>query len=323
MNVSSAEPSAILAKVRPRQILCLLEILHSASVRRRSFVAARFEEQATDFPETLQFLTDIGWVRAAGDDLVLAAGPATEVGAGAPARRMRLLAELLFDQLGPYENGFAGYLRRFEREEGALVHRSVGEARLRESPVRDFLIELGAVSHWPATDAFMLSEPFAFLHLWARNRLGPTDQSQLVDRAEERAELGRRAEEAVLEWEQARVGAAYAHRVRHVAAESPAACFDLQSVTLTASGPALRFIEVKAVSGDSGQFHWTAGEIEAARVLAESYFLYLLPVGAGGIFALDKLEVIQNPYSVIYMNPTAWLKEESVIVCRKRNTLPS
>jgi hypothetical protein len=322
MNASSIEPGAILAKVRPRQILRLLEILHSATVRRRSFVMARFEEQATDFSETVQLLMDIGWLCAEGDDLVLAAGAAGDVLTAAPTQRTRLLAETMFDRLGPYEADFASYLRRFDWQEGALVHHAVGEMRLRESPVRDFLMELGAVSHSPATDAYILGEPFRFLHLWARNRLGPTDQAQLVQRAEERTELGRRAELAVLEWERARVGPVFAHRVRHIAAESPAACFDLQSVTLMASGPTLRFIEVKAVSVDTYQFHWTAGEVEAARMLADRYFLYLLPVGTAGIFALDKLEIIPNPYAVIYQNSTAWLKEESVIVCRKRNTLP-
>jgi hypothetical protein len=322
MNASSVEPGAILAKVRPRQILHLLEILHSATVRRRSFITARFEEQATDFAETVQLLTDIGWVRAEGDDLVLAVGVAGDVLMAAPAQRTRLLAETIFDRLGPYEDDFATYLRRFDWQEGALVHHAVGEIRLRESPVRDFLMELGAVSHLPATDAYILGEPFTFLHLWARNRLGPTNQAQLVQRTEERTELGQRAELAVLEWERARVGPAFAHRVRHIAAESPAACFDLQSVTLTTAGPALRFIEVKAVAANTYQFHWTAGEVEAARLLVDRYFLYLLPVGAAGIFALDKLEIIPNPYAAIYQNPTAWLKDESVIVCRKRTTHP-
>ena len=322
MNGSSADRAALLAQVRPRQVFCLLDILQSASVRQRAFVSARFEEQAAHFPETLRLLEDLGWVRSAGDSLRLGDKVGRMV-AAPTAQRGLVLAETLLDGLGPYEPLFTGYLSQFVAQEGELVYRPAGERRLRESPVRDFLMELGAVTHRTEDDCYILAEPFAFLRLWARNVQGPADLAELDRRGRERQELGRAAELAVLEWEKRRVGPANTERVRHIAAQSPAACYDIQSVTLDGPTAGLRFIEVKAVAVDTYQFHWTAAELEAAQILGARYYLYLLPVRGPDGFDLDKMAVIQNPFAVIYQNPAVWSKQEAVVVCQKREHPPS
>lgn len=323
MNGSSADRAALLAQVRPRQIFCLLNILQSASMRQRAFVSARFEEQAAHFQETLRLLEDLGWVRAEGDSLQLNGEVVGRMVAAPVAQRGLVLAEALLDSLGFYEALFTGYLSQFAAHDGELVYRPVGERRLRESPVRDFLMELGAVTHRTEDDCYILAEPFAFLRLWARNVQGPADQAELDRRGRERQELGRAAELAVLEWEKHRVGPANTERVRHIAAQSPAACYDIQSVTLDGPTAGLRFIEVKAVAVDTYQFHWTAAELEAAQILGARYFLYLLPVRGQDGFDLDKMAVIQNPFAVVYQNPAVWSKQEAVVVCQKREHPPS
>lgn len=323
MNDSSAERAARLGQVRPRQIFCLLDILRSTSVRQRAFVSARFEEQAAHFSETLRLLEDLGWVRAEGDSLRLNGEGVGRMVAAPATQRGLVLAETLLDGLGPYEGMFTGYLSQFVSEEGELVYRPAGERRLRESPVRDFLMELGAVTHRTEHDCYILAEPFAFLRLWARNVRGPADQAELDRRGLERQELGRAAELEVLEWEKRRVGPASAERIRHVAALSPAACYDIQSVSLDGPAAGLRFIEVKAVAVDTYKFHWTAAEVEAAQILGARYFLYLLPVRGPDGFDLDNLAVIQNPFAVVYQNPALWSKQEAVVVFQKREPHPS
>ena len=71
---------------------------------------------------------------------------------------------------------------------------------------------------------------FAYLRLWARNVQGPANQAELDLRAQERVELGRAAELAVLDWEKRRLGSLWSDRVRHIADRSPAACYDIQSL---------------------------------------------------------------------------------------------
>jgi hypothetical protein len=121
-------------------------------------------------------------------------------------------------------------------------------------------------------------------------------------------------------FEEKRLGLPWSTEVQHIAARFPAACYDIKSLTVEGSFASPRFIEVKAVPADSFQFYWTASEVEAARLLGASYFLYLLPVSGPTAFELECLQMVQNPYVNVYENPTTWSKDESVIVCRRRRT---
>ena len=315
--------ATILAKVRPRQIYCLLDVVHTASVRDLDFISARFDERARHFAETLRFLEDIGWLRSEDNRVVPAHDAVAQIASTATGQRDFLLARVLFDAPGPYEQAFAHYLAQFERQEGELAYHPTVERRLRESAVRDFLMELGAVAHRTDGDFYVLADPFAHLGFWARNNLSRSGEEEFTRRAEERRLLGRAAELLALEWEKRRVGPTWASGVRHISDRSPAACYDIQSVTIDGSNTEPRFIEVKAVAADSFQFHWSTAEIEAAQVLHRRYFLYLLPVQAPGAFDLERMEVIQNPYSAVYQNTERWLKSEADIICEKSATFAS
>jgi hypothetical protein len=181
-------------------------------------------------------------------------------------------------------------------------------------------MELGAVAYRVCADHYVLNEGFAPLHLWAKNVLGAADNATLEERNDDRHRLGFAAELAIVAFEQKRLGSRWAAQVHHVAAEFPAACYDIKSLTVLGEFVSSRFIEVKAVPADSLQFYWTASELEAARLLGASFFLYLLPVLGQATFDMDRLEIVQNPYANVYQNPTAWSKNESVIVCRRSKT---
>jgi hypothetical protein len=318
MQDSSADRVAVLGKVRPRHVYTLLDIIHRSTVRDIPFIAERFGEAAPHFAETLFFLEEIGWLESEGGRLVPVNDAISRVVASSGTSRDLVLAEELFSALGPYEKTFADYLAQFCSEGGELVHSPIADRRLLEAEARDFLMELGAVTHRMGTDSYVISEPFAHLGLWARNVRAPADVN-FNHRAQERSQLGRAAELAALEWEKQRVGREWADRVRHVAAKHPAACFDIQSVTIDRARTQPRFIEVKAVAADSFEFHWSRAEIEAAQILGLRYFLYLLPVRSQGIPDANAVEVIQNPYSAVYQNSEGWLKAEADIVCRRND----
>lgn len=317
MPDSSDSTATVLAKVRPRQIYCLLDIVHTASLRDSDFIAARFDERARYFAETLRFLEDIGWLRSENNTVLPAHDAVAQIASTAASQRDFVLAQVLFDAPGPYLKTFATYLAQFERHDLELVYHPTMERRLRESAVRDFLMELGAVAHRTDGDFYVLADPFAHLGFWARNNLRPSSEADFTQRAEERRMLGRAAELLALEWERRRVGPKWANDVRHISERSPSACYDIQSVTIDGPQPEPRFIEVKAVAGDSFQFHWSTAEIEAAQVLRQRYFLYLLPVQAPDTFDIERMEVIQNPYSAVYQDTARWLKSEADIICEK------
>ncbi len=318
----SADRAGALEKVRPQYVYGLLEIVHTATVREVSFIASRFAEKAENFEETLGFLQEIGWLRSIDGRILPASDVVARIASTSEEQRSLLFAEALFDALGPYERPFARYLSQFERCDGEFVHHPATDARLRLTGPRDFLMELGAVTHRIDGDAYVLAEPFARWALWARNVVSAT-ANQLRVYAQSREEVGRAAELAALEWERRRVGERWENLVRHISGKNPAACFDIQSVSVAGSQVEPRFIEVKAVAGDSFEFHWSRAEIEAAEILQARYFLYLLPVPERGAFDFEHMEVIQNPYSEIYHNPTKWATSVTDTICQRKQNLAS
>ena len=322
MHDYSGDRAAALEKVRPRYVYNLLAIVHGSRLRERKFIAARYAESSMHFEETVNFLEEVGWLRSPNGHIEPASDITSHIVDARGLQRSLALAEALFDAAGPYERLFARYLAQFSPSDGELVYRPGVEARLRDAGVRDFLRDLGAVSHQPDGDFFVLEQPFVSWALWARNVVGPSAK-QLAQSADDRLVLGLQAELAVLAWERERVGKSYYHRVRHISQESPAACFDLQSVTLVADVPQPRFIEVKAVAVDSFEFHWSRAEIEAAEILGPSYFLYLLPVPARGVFDLDRMEMVQDAYKEVYKNSANWLTTVADTVCRKKESFAS
>lgn len=322
MPASSVDRAEALAKVRPRNVCTLLAIVHDSHLRDRSFLAARYAESAIHFDDALAFLDELGWVRCDSGTIEPTSDVTARIIVAEEPERSLLFVEALLDSAGGYQRILARYLSQFARSNGELVYRADVETRLRDAAVRDFFMDLGAVTHRPDGDFFILEESFAPCVQWARNVLSPTP-AQLAQQLEQRRALGLRAELAVVEWEQNRLGPDHQHRVRHVALESPAACFDIQSITLVNAVPVPRYIEVKAVGRGSLEFHWSHAEIEAAEILGERYFLYLLPVVGPDAFDLVQIDIIQDAYAKVYRNPSTWSTTVADIICRKRESFAS
>lgn len=322
MPDSSADRAATLERVKPQHVCDLLEIVQRSTVREIPFIASRYAETATDFEDTLGFLQDIGWLRSIDGRVSPANEAVARIVDSTDTQRSLILAEALFGTPGPYERPFASYLSQFQRCGGELVHRPTVDARLRQTGARDFLMELGAVTHRIEGDFYVLADPFAAWALWARNVVSPT-ANQLRLYANGREQIGLAAELAALDWERRRVGEKWQNLVRHISGENPAACFDIQSISVDGSQVEQRFIEVKAVAADSFEFHWSGAEIEAAEILHTRYFLYLLPVQGSDAFDLEHIDIIQNPYSEVYRNTTKWATSVTNMICRKRQDLAS
>lgn len=322
MPDSSADRAATLANVRPRDACRLLALVHDAKLRERSFIAARYADSGMHFEETLGFLEELGWIHADSGTVKLASKVPAGIIAAQGAHRALLFAEAVLEAAGPYRHLFARYLSQFERSDGELTHRPSVEARLRDASVRDFFMDLGAVTHRLDGDFFVLESPFAPCALWARNVLSP-GLGQLARHAEDRLTLGYQAELAVVDWERDRLQHAHDDRVRHVAADNPASCYDIQSITILGGDALPRFIEVKAVSPASFEFHWSRAEIEAAEILGNRYFLHLVPVIGTSAFDLARMEIIQDAYAEVYRNPSKWSTTLADIVCRKRESSAS
>jgi hypothetical protein len=318
MNASSDKRLELLAKLETKQIQCLLDILFQSTMHGKNFVETAYSERARNFVETLQFLKDMNWVKEWHGELSLSdAGSAAYVAAQDDEEIRKQLHEVLIAEMSPYRADLVDYLLRFSLSGSNLAYRPSLSERLQQSPLRNFLIDIWAVTYRAADDTYLLEEDAADMYVWAINFRRSTSKEMLQFDNKRKEELGFAAEIAILEYERGRVGTRWAHKVKHVSAESPFACYDVKSVTVQSGDTIPRYIEVKAVSHDSYQFYWTRSEVEAAQLLKSKYFLYLLPVSSSGSFDLNRILIVDDPYISVYQNPGTWQIEENVIVCRR------
>ena len=310
----------LLAGVTPGQIRVLLDLVHDSTWRKREFVEGRYRERARNFAETLNFLHRLGWVRAAGTEICVVDGrEKTAITQDSLSSAVALL-EALLDSPGEHGHLFATYLARFQSVGGVVSCTSRGELALAEAPARDFLMELGAVRHDPAKKAYFLEPAFFGAYVCALGLIGPQTPAELNGNIADRQELGRSAELAVVAFERERLGSRWADRVRHISDKHPASPYDIKSVTVVGEFAVPRYIEVKAVSPGDFAFHWSAAEIEAARLLRTSFYLYLVPARGANEFDFGSVRIIVDPFAQVYSQTAAWEKQPTDFLCRPSKT---
>ena len=321
MNVSSGNRLGLLAKLDVKQVQYLLHVIAQSTLHGTRFIEQAFVEQARNFVATCEFLQDVAWVTERDGVLSLTNAGTIASALSASDEQIRThLIETLSHGVNPYQRDVADYLSHFTLIDTQLAYQPSVSERSKQSPVRDFLMDLHVVTY-RATDNTYLIEPHAAdLYFWATIYRSPS-RKEVEANAARQSKLGFEAEITVFGYEKDRVGSHWMHRVEHVSLESPFACYDIRSVTLDGGIPTERYIEVKAVSAESYQFYWPRGELNAAKLLRSKYFLYLLPVSGVGKFDVDQMLVISDPYKSIYQNPNAWILDQDVVICTKRADL--
>jgi hypothetical protein len=317
MSGSLNDGEAVLAVLNLAGISALIEIIGTATLRQEQFIRAKYTERAKNFDETLRFLKSIKFIETDGEQLKLTSIFESDSNTSAGLIRNALIPRMSTSPT-EYQRVLANYLRRFQTESGRIQYRPDLENRLSDAGIRNLLMELGVIEYAHSSGTYTVNSECAEIYLWAKNITGPRDSSATRLAARRRSKLGTFAEEAVLDFERKRVGPKFAHRVEHVAATNPFACFDISSVTIEGAETIPRLIEVKAVPFRSYEFFWTATEIEAASLLQNKYFLYLIPVIKEGTLDFANLLMIGNAYEAVRRSSQEWEFEENVVWCRKK-----
>ena len=312
MKESSAKRPDIFEGLEWRQVLVLLSVLHESEYTKREHIEKRYNAQASHFKETLDFMVSLRAVKES-EGHVVASGllPSDN-----DVEARFWVSERLFGFQNRYRTQANHYLRTFRIAGGEPTSRPSPLSRHYQSHVRNFLMEMGVVLHDARSDCYLISPEHLALYILAQDtaRNQTPERFGAVNRAKE--SLGLSAEKEIVLYERDRVGLTFAGRVEHVALQNVAAGYDVRSVTIDEGGAVLpRYIEVKAVSGSSLQFHWTRNEVLTAKVFADWYYLYLLPVTANGRFAIDKMEIVPHPHSTVLHTPNTWAVEPDVLRC--------
>jgi hypothetical protein len=313
----SLRPSATpLNNVHLANIEHLLRVVSTLNIRRRDFVQNHYQEAGRQFDPTLAFLEALGWLAGDTAEVALTAAGTQAVNklADHSAFKASLVSAIIASS---HRRMVAGYLRQFKRVGRDIIYRPSLEIRLHESSIRNLLMELGVVSYRAADDHYLVEDLGIDLLVWSYAELS-ISKRQFQMKSTRNEEIGHAAELTVFAYERTRVGPTWESQIEHTSATRPFACYDIKSISVLDQSVVSRYIEVKAVPRSSYQFYWTASEVEAARILGSSYFLYLLPFGANGSFDLGDLLIVADPIQTVYENQASWDIEENIIVCRRR-----
>jgi hypothetical protein len=309
MNDSLAEPVSAFDNVKWSQVITLLDVLRDHDLGDAWHVERRYREFALGYPQTLAFVRAIGLVRHDGRKVIRTGANAMEAD-----RTGDVLAQLVAIDT-PYRDEVFRYLRTFEIIDGELVRRADIIARLRESPCRNFLMDLGIVRHRPESDDYVLDPAYVSMYAASREAAKGVSPARIQALNDKRKAIGDVAERAVVAWEQERLGPAHANRVKHIAPRNEFAGYDVLSATVAAGLIQPRYIEVKAVSRRSFQFFWSENEVNVASVLGRRYYLYLVPMNATGTPVASDTRMICDPY-VAVLSGADWEVEANVRSCR-------
>ncbi len=298
-----------------RNVLVMLSVLRGIGYTRKEHIKKRYNEHASRFEETLAFMVGL---RAVNEEEGHVQSLNT-MHAGSEDEGRSWLIKRLFTFRNRYRTQIFRYLRGFHIVNGEPIYHPSPVFRHHQSHVRNFLMEMGIIRHDEQRDCYFITPEQLNLFILSQENANKRTPEAVAANHRARESIGLAAEMAVMTYERDRVGKKYVDRVEHIAIKNAAAGYDVRSVTFNKDGELVpRYIEVKAVSIPSLQFYWTRNEVRTAELLAEWYYLYLLPVINNGRFAIDELEIIANPHTTILQSINVWLVEHDVLRCCQR-----
>ena len=298
--------------LRYAHVCTLLDIIDLVKLDNLPYIRKKFGESAEGFDEVVSFMTKLGVVMSDGQKLNMKVNSLTS---NSDYRRSEII-RMLLSKTSRYRKEMFSFINQFKIIEGEMTYSPSDQSRSSESGVRNFLIEVGIVTHDMKTQKYVLMPEYASLFASARNSANYTSPRLLENIVEDRNNIGFKAEELIVKYERARIGTSYADLVDHVSLRNCAAGYDVKSVSIDKDGQVVpRFIEVKAVSPTTFQFYWSKNEVAVARALSCWYYLYLLPCKRIGQFEIDRLMIVSDPHNTVLAENSDWITEPDALIC--------
>lgn len=292
MKESSLE-NADFKKISLAQIKALFEVAENSRGHDISYVKERYLRSSRYFDETLLFMSCLKMIDIQDGEVRLTVPSETGV-------EITLL-EALFRKANKIQV-LADYMENFSSEHDTYTFKPSVQKNLQTSGIRNLLLELDFLTYVPSVGSYSISKKgIPYLQSFFRR----TSAEQLEKILRQRDKLGLQAELCILAYErkQLKKFPALAKNIKHVSRFDVGAGYDIQSYVPNANGtPELKYIEVKAVSGNGFDFFWSSNEVETSKTYGTQYHLYLLPVSKGGKFDIKNLKIISDPYAEIYTN---------------------
>ena len=303
--------------LRYAHVCALLDILVKVRLNSVTYIGRIFSERAEGFDEVVLFLSRLNLISCDDQTLHLRVNSA-EI--KSHLRRDEIIRRLL-GKRNRYRSEVYRFVNHFRVVDSQMIYVPSDHSRSSESGVRNFLIDIGIVTHVMEAEKYVLMAEYASLLASAKDDANHISPILLEEKSKDKHEIGCAAEELIVEFERARVGSRYINMIKHVSIKNCAAGYDIRSVSIKANGSVIpRFIEVKAVTTKAFRFYWSKNEIHVARTLSHWYYLYLLPLDRDGQFNLDSLMVVADPCGTVLSERSNWMTEVDTLICHVKGS---
>ncbi len=310
-----AKMKSPLNRIKIIHLYNLCYILADTKIHQVSYLRDKYLENNLWFDEALSFLEDLKITTVVSDELLLSRSSFSSV-TTLPIFKEQLL-HILSSSKGSISQHIRYFLVNFRKEKDEIFFIPNQTEKLKFSDIRNLLQELEFLSLDHSSNRYFINSKYHNYFFDFVCHKGMTSE-KLKNKLEENDELGLKAEERVIDYEIKRLTNVELNfdEIEHTSLINCLAGYDIKSYENyldSHSNKIARYIEVKAVSSLDYKFYWSRNEKEAAYILGESYYLYLLPVATYNTFDFDRIKIIKDPYKNIYLKQNEWIQTEECI----------
>ncbi|MEC7769807.1 MAG: DUF3883 domain-containing protein [Bacteroidota bacterium] len=292
------------------QLKALLQIIIEVQQRKEAHIRRRYLQIETGFPFVLSFLIAIRTLRIEDNYILIKdkklKSPDT---LRSDTNLKEYLCEKVLNTSDPRIRKELSFLKKFYFKEGSFKYLPTTKERLRESGIRNLLIELECITIIKHEKSYLILDKSENLFLQFLSKK-PVTLDKFKSSQKNKEQIGTNGEQTIIAFEKDRLSrdSIYnGYKVKHVSQSNVSAGYDILSWDLNKKkGVVPRYIEVKVIPKQSVQFYLTNNELEKAKLYGNRYYLYLLPQKNKNQFELSKLKIIQDPYTHVFENPGDW-----------------
>ncbi|MCG8319744.1 MAG: DUF3883 domain-containing protein [Cytophagales bacterium] len=296
-----------------KQLKTLLDVVNDVKENSIEVIRRRYNSSADNFKGASNFLKELKILTECKDKLVVKSTFRTSVNGvlGDETLKGLLLKELLSTK-SKLADDVRSYLEKYGAGKGNFEYKPLTSVRVQESPLRNFLMDLGLIEYNRMTGTYKIREEhFESFELFLQQKKLTIKELTIILKRKE--DLGKAAELKILEYEKRRLADCpeLIEKLEHISVDNVKAGYDILSWEKESKNgrPVERYVEVKAVSRIDYGFYWTRNEVEKAKKYSNQYCLYLLPVIGKKKFDIGGLEIIPNPIDNVFDNIRLWNKE--------------
>ncbi len=301
--------------IKYNQILNLIKIVCQVKDHNLDFIQTKYLSDSENFDNVLDLLTKIQVITTTNKKIY----PDNFLNRNPIQNKLnevtlkKYLIEKLLNSKCLYSREIVRYLGNFKLQNNYYQYNPSTNIRLKESDIRNLLIELDLVSYDSQLNIYKINQKYNDLY----QKLDFTFHKCISLKSlnlslRKQAEIGKKAEYAILEFEKMNLKTypKLIENIEHTSQKDVQAGYDIKSWSVgnKPDKTLCKYIEVKAVSENNYEFKWTRNEINSSKKYKDQYYLYLLPC-SNNKFDFSALKIIQNPYNEIFGDKKYWEKQ--------------